>query len=730
MLLPIDVFVRALLTLSTAWTFVVAPPPGSGSPALTTTREQARHATVPVEDADAWFVPDHAPDAEEKALKAGADALARGQHARALTLVRAATADPVLGGYARLYQARAHVAAGNHDAARRTADALALDASTPYLLQQARYLAAETAVSTGDARAAIAHLEALLSTDPLDAPRALLALARAHEAAGEMQAADILYTRIYYEHPLATQAAEARKALAARTAGAPMMAERAVLEFGRGERLFNARERAEAQRAFEAALPHLTGDVRAMAELRLAELHVHAGRHAAARQALAAHLKGPREAEARYFDLMALRGLGRHDAFVSAVRRLVDDHPDSSWAGDALNALGTYYILEDDDDAAARVFTELFDRHRTSAHAERAAWKAGWHAYRSGNFAEAIRIFEVAAGAFPRSSNRPSWLYWAGRAYAQSGDRDAFAARHETVLADYAHSYYGRQAARRLGIDTPTFTVARAADRRSDRTTEHTARDAYPNGLTFHRLLRAGLYDDAFGEMRMAEKVWGTSPALQATVAWTVRQQGDPLRASVLMKRAYPQYLSREGALLPDDVLRVTYPVEYWGLIRKYAAAHRLDPYLIAALIAQESGYNPSARSAANAVGLMQVVPSTGRAWARKLGIRNFTTRSLTDPEINIRIGTAYFADQVRQLGSVHAALAAYNAGPTPTRRWLTVNAGLERDEWIDAITYPETQFYVKRILGTADDYRALYGNGFDPSLSRAERRAQGAAGN
>ena len=81
----------------------------------------------------------------------------------------------------------------------------------------------------------------------------------------------------------------------------------------------------------------------------------------------------------------------------------------------------------------------------------------------------------------------------------------------------------------------------------------------------------------------------GADGSVGSTIAWTTREKGDLLRASVLMKRAYPQYLSREGAALPPDVLRVTYPIAYWPLIKKYSAAHKLDPYLIAALIAQKS---------------------------------------------------------------------------------------------------------------------------------------------
>ena len=130
----------------------------------------------------------------------------------------------------------------------------------------------------------------------------------------------------------------------------------------------------------------------------------------------------------------------------------------------------------------------------------------------------------------------------------------------------------------------------------------------------------------------------------------------------------------------------------------------------MAALIAQESTFDKDIVSSANAVGLMQIVPATGRRWARRLGIRSFSTRRLTVPEINVRIGTAYFAELMKQFGSVHVALAGYNAGDSRVVRWQRERPGLPHDEFIDDIPFPETQNYVRRILGTADDYRRLYG--------------------
>ena len=127
--------------------------------------------------------------------------------------------------------------------------------------------------------------------------------------------------------------------------------------------------------------------------------------------------------------------------------------------------------------------------------------------------------------------------------------------------------------------------------------------------------------------------------------------------------------------------------------------------------MSQESTFVADIRSSANAYGLTQLLPVTARQYARKLKMK-YSSRLLTDPDANIRIGTAYFADTIRQFGAVHLALASYNAGPTAVRRWVAERPGLPRDEFIDDIPYPETQNYVKKVLTMADDYRRLYGPG------------------
>jgi soluble lytic murein transglycosylase len=363
----------------------------------------------------------------------------------------------------------------------------------------------------------------------------------------------------------------------------------------------------------------------------------------------------------------------------------------------------------------------MYARFPRGRHAERAAWKAGWTAYRKGDMAETARYFESASATFPRSDYRPAWLYWSARAKAAMGDRPGAVARYRLTIADYQHTYYGRLAERVLEaqgvVPAPSNLVF---DSGAEPGAHGTTSSGFPpTEANIRMLLALGLYEPAVKELEFARTRWGDSPPITATIAWANKQMAASesgqrqfalARGSITMiRRAYPQFMASGGEQLPREILTTIFPLSYWDLIRKYSAQHGLDPYLIAALMAQESTFVKDIRSRAGAYGLMQMMPATGRVYARRLKLR-YSTRLLTSPETSVRMGTAYFADKVREFGGVHLALASYNAGETPVRRWLRENPDLPQDEFIDSIPYPETQQYVKRILGTAEDYRRLYG--------------------
>jgi soluble lytic murein transglycosylase len=489
---------------------------------------------------------------------------------------------------------------------------------------------------------------------------------------------------------------------------------------GRAERLFASRRYSEARDSYLRLKPHAASDDAELVALRLAEIEHFQGRHSHARDELRPFLTaGARQAEARFFYLMAQRGLRNEDEFEQLVRALASDFPDSTWAEEALNHLATFYIQNDRDAEADAVLRTMYERFPRGRHAERAAWKAGWASYRRGEFSEAVRYFESAAASFPRSDYRPSWLYWSGRARAAMGDVAGAVERYQLTLADYHNTYYGRLAESFLRRQGASLGASRLVF--AQHVTQLDGEDSHfpPTEETIRTLLAAGLYEPAIQELQFARARWGDTPAITATLAWTNRQMAAAesgtgqfalARGSItLMRRAYPQFMARGGDELPREILTTIFPLSYWDLIRKYSAQHDLDPYLVAALMAQESTFVRDIKSHAGAYGLMQVMPRTGRAYARRLKLR-YSLRLLTTPEPNIRIGTMYLAEKIREFGSAHLALASYNAGETPVRRWMREFPDLPQDEFIDNIPYPETQQYVKRLLGTAEDYRRLYG--------------------
>jgi soluble lytic murein transglycosylase len=680
------------------------------------------HPPLPGHRSQFWLVPESSL-ARTSAASSGETPLTRfargvklfreGEYTSALPLVSTrALASTPLADYARYYTGLTQLRLQQFEEAGKTLSALAQAKPRGFLLEATALRRAELAFSRNDPAGALDVLEPLAREKTTALAAVLIEIARAAQAAGDREKAIAHYRRAYFEFPLSPESDLAKFELDTLDAAAtPLTGDRLALELGRAERLFGARRYGQARDAFAALSKAAGGDHAEVVALRIAECDYFLGRHRASRDALRPFLEdAKRKAEARFFHLTATRALGDLDTYVALATGLVKDFPDESWTEETLNNLASHYIIEDEDAEADRVFRDLYRRFPQGRHAERAAWKIGWWAYKNGNAAEAINVFEGAAAAMRRADMRPAWLYWSARSHDALGQRDTAVARYRLVATDYLNSYYGRLSARileeRKAVPPPSIVASRDGG----------TANAIPTDAVIRQLIGLELYDDAVRELQYAERAWGDSPAIHATYAWIYNRQGDLRRGINSMKRAYPQYLAAGGEELPADLLGVLFPLDYWPLIEKYCAARGLDPYMIAALMAQESTFDHDVRSVANAYGLMQVVPATGRRYARSLRIRWRSTTTLTDPESNIRIGTAYFRDLIDRFGGAHFALASYNAGEHRIARWIAERPGIAQDEFIDDIPFPETQNYVKKVLGTAEDYRRLYG--------KAENRA------
>ncbi|MEO8522360.1 MAG: transglycosylase SLT domain-containing protein [Acidobacteriota bacterium] len=686
------------------------------------------HPALPSNPSDLWLVPSDQDRAARtlalyEPLVLGVARFQAGDYAAAIPLLsRPGLAASALGDYAAYYIALSQLRQGRAADARRSFEALLDRKPSGYVAIAAAMGAGEAAETAGDPSAAVKFYERAADQKGAITEDVLYRIGRAALAAGDRRKAADALVRVYYEFPLTEAATLAAAQLPALEDQRPR--KNPKLDIARAQLLFGARRYTEARAAFQGLQAVADGDDREVADLRVAECDFYLKRYAAARDTLRPYLdRASRKAEARFFYLSSLRELGQHADSIALTTALVADFPDSSWSEEALNNLGTLYIVTNEDALATKTFKQLYEQFPTGLRAERAAWKYGWASYRNGDYAETVRVFESAALAFPRSDYRPPFLYWSARAHARLDAMGQAEVRLRLVYTDYANSYYGRLADQRLSsLGKPADGGAvRLASRDASPASAPApaAVQALPTDAVIRLLLANGLYEDALGELRFAQRAWGNAPRLDATIAWIYHEKGELRRAISLMRRAYPQHLTAGGEELPTEILQVIYPMAYWDAIRRNAAAQDLDPYVVAALIAQESTFEPGVKSVANAWGLMQIVPATGRRLAQSIGIRKFTTDSLTNPDLNIRLGTLYFSRLVQQFGGTYYALASYNAGESRIVRWKAERPGLDEDEFIDDIPFPETQNYVKRILGTAADYRMLYGPGGAAAVGR-----------
>jgi soluble lytic murein transglycosylase len=235
------------------------------------------------------------------------------------------------------------------------------------------------------------------------------------------------------------------------------------------------------------------------------------------------------------------------------------------------------------------------------------------------------------------------------------------------------------------------------------------------------QLAAAGLLDLARSELEHGYAD-ARDKALCYAISRIYQGKNDSLGAIMILRRAFPNYADMPTASLPDEVWSILFPVRHFTVVTQHANRYRLDPDLVLALIRQESAFQDSARSKADARGLMQVLPSTGRLLARQEGITRFSASRLYLPDTNVALGTRYLSSLLQRYnGRVELALAAYNAGENRVDRWLQEFGNADMAEFVERIPYSETRGYVKTVLSNLAHYRLLTAG--SPGLATSLRK-------
>jgi soluble lytic murein transglycosylase len=399
---------------------------------------------------------------------------------------------------------------------------------------------------------------------------------------------------------------------------------------------------------------------------------------------------------------------GQTTAGRTALRRIVQALPrDTNAAAPALFLLADLASDEGRDREARSGFEEMVARFPTSDLAPVALFRAGIIAYAAGSFDAAKRDFDLLIERYPRSVDVTAARYWSGRARQRSGDRKGAAERWREVLSGDPLSYYAMQSSAALGV--APWAPARAPDsvKLPPSLQQASGRAALLDAL--------GMSTEEGFEYDAVAAISARSPDSLLAAAQMLLERGETSRAMGLARRALAESAPRDTRLF-----RLMYPLVYGEAIRAEARVYRIDPALVASMIRQESSFNPRATSRAGAVGLMQVLPGVGADIARAQRMTSFERVLLYQPDVNVRLGMAHLDAMLRQYPRIEYALAAYNAGGAPVRRWRR-KPGTENPElFIERIPYDETRDYVRILLRDRAMYRALWGQTLNASVQRA----------
>lgn len=429
------------------------------------------------------------------------------------------------------------------------------------------------------------------------------------------------------------------------------------------------------------------------------ELLVRAGRYRDAATELQ-QVQSPTNlaAEAAYQRGRALVLAGDGTAARSALREVAARYKsDLNGASSALYLLADLATDDGNDTEAQNYFRALYRSYPTSPRADDARFRSALITYIRGGARPAALSFDSVFALYPRSSEATASRYWSGRAWERAGDRAKAAARWRDVIAREPLSYYAGESARRLGA--PAWSPPGGDS--GMRLPRVAAVDSAMRRITM--LEQLGLDTEARFEYDALESAAGSSPDRLLATADALRAHGQTSRAIRLAWKII------DAGVRDARAYRLAYPVVDQEELIRQARGHAIDPTLVAAIIRQESSFNPHAVSVAGARGLMQVMPAVGQQVARSLGFPVWDPGLLFDPDANLEIGVAHLASSIKQYDDLPRVLAAYNAGGSRVRRWETKAGVSDPEIFAERIPFTETRDYVRIVQRNVELYKALY---------------------
>ncbi len=469
-----------------------------------------------------------------------------------------------------------------------------------------------------------------------------------------------------------------------------------------------------------AALP---ANVAREIEYLKAKAYFRSSRYESARalfEALIANRGAIPAAELLYWRARTYDRLEKDDTAVGYYLDVFRTYPTDSLADDSLYLAARTLEEMKRYDEAIRYYETYLATYSRGEEVKSVLWYIGWLYYTKKDYARAGEYFDRMARNYRDKSDYPQYLYWKARTMEKTGRTPEAIDIFKTIRKNYITTYYSYQAERRLealGIHVERVAKKETFDE-GFWTKDFGRYDAFTSDvrITSHltralELMTMNMDADAATEIELVVDRCVGDPDLLIEVARLLRYSGDYYTPILMAARHFSHFFSGYQPGINDVYWQMRYPEGYRKEVERFAKEFGIETSFVYSVIREESLFQPRVISWAGAVGLMQIMPATGKSIAAELGVADFAVDDLKDYRTNVRFGIYYLSGLMTDFdGEKVYALCGYNAGPGNARKWIkNRDPETEMDEFIEAIPFSETRAYVKRILNTESIYRAVY---------------------
>jgi soluble lytic murein transglycosylase len=393
-------------------------------------------------------------------------------------------------------------------------------------------------------------------------------------------------------------------------------------------------------------------------------------------------------------------------------------------ADEALLAKGKILEKSPQPQLAEPAYQLLLKNYSRSEAAAEYRWSLAQKRAAAGDFQGAWEWAKQITEQNPQGKYGPRAKFWLGKWANRLGKANEGKTAFQQTIAQYPWSYYAWRSAVHLGWDVGDFNTVRQLNPPISFPSERSQPPA--GSATLKELYQIGQDRDAW-TLWQAEFTNRQQPTVaEQFTDGLIRLSSGRYKSGIdlvaqLEDRESPKEQAQYRKLTQQmDYWYALYPLPYLDTIQERSQKRQLNPLLVMGLIRQESRFERGIKSIAGAVGLMQLIPTTAAGEAKKLNLDKY---ALDNPANNIELGTSYLA-HTHDLHNNNSmlAVASYNAGPGNVAKWLRAKGAIDPDEFVEAIPFDETQWYVKNVFGNYWNYLRLYNPDVFIQLSKLEK--------